>query len=427
MSSKRWERIRGGVIGTFQPLAASPLEPTPGMIKLTDEHAEITFTASHNHLDDHSLPVDCNAVFGETEVGDVLMLSIAQRSGSWGAPSTARYRSRCLVLDPAADDIDDDTVVSAQLHYYGLSRWPGERSLSDGPIFEEGKIVGWTAELRWEPGTTVPLGDGFTLTFSSGHSVTGPYDRRTLTTPFVITVESDERRPIGEHILRLDAVYALLAVAHRTPPVATHGAVKFTDSQDVYCPWWERTMISPGQPDDTTHQFPYLGLDNVGGIEGVASWVRLTVGHRRAVEPVVRHVLFSEQTPESRMLSTAAAMAYWVASNARKEQWARKRTGELLPGVLTRYVDPAWTAWIGDSDQWVKDFWKAYVDLKHFRGQRPDPGVINAFEVSGRWLLTAALLDSCTGSSEASRHLFSDGLAVFGGNLRSELWGSSNA
>lgn len=423
MTSKQWARIRDGVIGIFQPLAPEGLGPAPGMIKLTDEHAEVTFMASDDHLNDDFLPQDCRAVFGETQAGDVLMLSIAQRGGSWGSIRTAQYRSRCLVLDPPAQQIDDDTVVAVQLHYYGLSGWSGERRLNDEPVVEDGEVVGWAAELRWHSGTSVPLDDGYTLKFASGHSVSGPYDRRTLTAPLVITIQSKERRPVGEHLVRLDAVHALLAVAHKETPLASGGGVRFAETQHGYCALWERTMISPRPLGDLTHEFPYLGLDNVGGAEGVASWVRLALEHRRAVEPLVRHVLFSDQTPESRILSTAAAMEYWVGSNARSASWAKKEAGEDLPGALTRYVDSAWASWIGDSDQWVKEFWKAYLDLKHFRADTPDPSTVHALEVSGRWLLTAALLDHCTGSAEASRHLFSKGLGTLGRYIREELWG----
>lgn len=425
MSVKQWQRVRDGVIGTFQPLTSPSQQPAPGMIKLTDEHAEVTFAATEDHFDDQMLPVDCDAVFGETEVGDVLLLSISQRRGSWGDRSTARYRSRCLVLDPSAEDVDGDTAVAAQLRYYGLPGWSGERILNDEPIVEDGKTVGWRAELRWRPGTEVPLDDGFMLRFSAGHSVAGAYDRRTLTSPFNITVESDERCSIGEHTTRLDAVHALLAVAHRETPLAASGGIKFTASERGFCDMWERTMMSPNPPGDLTHDFGYLALANVGGMDGVAAWVRLVLEHRRAVEPVVRHVLFPNQTPESRILATAAAMEYWVASNKkRKAEWAKKLPDEKLPGALARFVDPAWSAWIGDSEQWVESFWSAYLDLKHFRDRPPDPRVVNALEISGRWLLTAALLDHCAGSPTASRHLFTKGLRYLGGDVREELWGS---
>lgn len=426
MSTKQWKRIRDGVIGTFQPLTVPALEPAPGMIKLTDEHAEVTFMATEDHRDDRLLPLDCRAVFGETEAGAVLMVSIAQRGGQIGATSTARYRARCVVLDPAPEHIDDDTAVAARLDYYGLAGWSGERRLRDKPIEEDGKVVGWTAELRWDPGTRVPLDTGFALRFSAGHSVSGPYDQRTLASPLVISVESDHRHSIGEHILRLDAVHALLALAHREKPLAASGGVKFSSSQNGYCPWWERTMISHGSPKEGTHEFPYLSLDDVNGPKGFASWVRLTLKHRRAVEPVVRHALFPNQTPESRLLSTAAAMEYWVASNARTAEWAQRRAGEALPGALSRHVDPAWTTWIGDADQWVDYFWETYLDLKHFRKTPPDPSTIHALEVSGRWLLTAALLDHCTESHATSRHLFSSGLRIMGEHVRDELWGGAS-
>jgi hypothetical protein len=36
------------------------------MIKLTDEHAEVTFMAAEAQLDGRMLPLECQAVFGET-------------------------------------------------------------------------------------------------------------------------------------------------------------------------------------------------------------------------------------------------------------------------------------------------------------------------------------------------------------------------
>jgi hypothetical protein len=100
MSPNQWERIRSGCIGTFQPLASPPLSPPPGMIKLTDEHVEVTFMAGEDRLNERMLPAECRAIFGETEVGDVLILSIAQRSGSWGGFSPRHGTDRgasCLI------------------------------------------------------------------------------------------------------------------------------------------------------------------------------------------------------------------------------------------------------------------------------------------------------------------------------------------
>lgn len=125
-------------------------------------------------------------------------------------------------------------------------------------VIEDGKIVGWVAELRWQPGSEVSLPDGFELGFSAGHTVSGPYDRRTLTSPLVITVRSNDRRPVREHLQRLDAVHALLAVAHRETPSASTGGVRFTADQEGYCDFWERTMMTHDGTAEVTHQFPYL-------------------------------------------------------------------------------------------------------------------------------------------------------------------------
>lgn len=173
MTSNQWARLRDGVIGTFQPLVADGLEPAPGMIKLSGEHAEVTFMASEDQPNGGQPPQHCSAVFGATQAGGVLMMSISERSGSRGVPRIARYRSRCLVLNPPAQEIDADTVVAVQLHYYGLTGWSGEPRLSDEPIVEDGAVVGWTAELRWDVGVKVPMPDGFTLCLSPGHTVGG--------------------------------------------------------------------------------------------------------------------------------------------------------------------------------------------------------------------------------------------------------------
>lgn len=88
----------------------------------------------------------------------------------------------------------------------------------------------------------------------------------------------------------------------------------------------QRTIMSLDPPGDLAHDFAHVELEDVGGLQGVAAWVRLVLKHRRAVEPVVRHALFPNQTPESRIPSVAAAMEYWVASSK-----ARKTGGEEAP------------------------------------------------------------------------------------------------
>lgn len=418
-----WGRIRAGVVGRFVPLSTQISEWVPGMLRLDTMRAEVTLIATEDSFDDDLLPVDCKAVAGETEIGDVAIMPVNRRGGSQGGLQVARYSSGCILLDPVLADLDADKVAQVRLDYFGLHRWSGERILNDEPIVENDARVGWRAELRFGPAQLSELDDGFTLRFSPGWSVGGPSDRRLLAAPLLVIVESDGRAPISEHIVRLDAVHALLALAHRREPKASAGAVLVTPD-GLWCDMWERDMIDHDDSRVGVNDFPYFGLDTLGGVDAVAAWVRLVLRHRRAVDPIVRHTLFPNQTPEASLLSTAAAMEYWVGTHRRTESWAKKNAGEVLPLALTRRVHQSWEGWIGDSPARLEQFWGVYNDLKHNPLATHDARTIQALEVAGRWLLSAALLDYCAGSSLPSEHLFSRGLTLLGHNIRDVLTGS---
>ena len=77
--------------------------------------------------------------------------------------------------------------------------------------------------------------------------------------------------------------------------------------------------------------------------------------------------------------------------------------------------------WVGDPDQWLDLFWSSYQNIKHNPTADLDPSLIHALEVSGRWLLTSALLDECAGSKSPSRHLFGTSLWNVGHDVREHL------
>lgn len=289
---------------------------------------------------------------------------------------------------------------------------------------EEGQFVGWRAELRPPAPQAVAVDDVFSLKLSVGRDWAQRPDRLTFRAPLVVAIETSERRSLGEHIQRLDAVHALLSVAHRDPITAVEGAARLTENSD-WLPMWEKTFVSFSS-EDGVHEFPYLGIEQVGGVDGVAAWIRLVLEHRRAAEPIVRHALFRNQTPEARMLSTAAAIEYWVAVHRRADaNWAVKGNSDPFPWGLVNLVHPSWRTWVGHADQWVDTFWQIYNDLKHAPNQHWDGSLVDAFEVSGRWLLTAALLDTCAGTSNPSERLFTRRLGREGNHLR-ELMGDLN-
>jgi len=419
------EQVRRGVVGEFVPVVDPPLSRwLSGSLKLNSDDVVASVIADRDAFDSRGLPIECAALAGRTEAGDVLLLGINSRGNNRGHLDVARYRSEYLLVDVNLAEVNNDTVTGVQLTYHGLHGWVTDRIYKEDQITEGGKFVGWQAELRYRRGAAVPLDDGFTLRFSTAWEVGGEFDRRTFATPLAITVESEQRQPIAEHVVRIDAVHALLNIAHRKQVKASGGSAKVGPNSD-WSQFWETNMMAAGANVNVTQEFPYLGLGDVAGIEGVAEWVRLVLNNRRAVVPLVRHTLFKNQTPEARLLSTAAAIEYWVAANRRQHDWAKKVDGEILPSALTRRVHESWAAWVGDPDQWLDLFWTSYQNIKHNPAADLDPSLIHALEVSGRWLLTSALLDECAGNKSPSRHLFETSLWNVGHDVREHLESAS--
>ncbi|MCR6032075.1 hypothetical protein GGQ22_11540 [Nocardioides sp. zg-579] len=414
-------QLREGVVGVLAPATDPPQDRLlTGLVKLDENAIVAKLVADDDAFDDERLPIDAAAVGGSTEAGDILLVDLRTRGDGPGQLRVAKYTAHGVLVEVDLTLVDADHVAAVQFAYHGLHNWLPERIYKDDPLIEDGKLVGWSAELRYAKGITVPLDDGFTLRFSTGWNVGGEFDRRTFATPLNVTVESKERRSIREHIGRLDAVHALLNIAHRERVQAFGGSARLTEDSD-WCAFWETTFMSKDGTHDVAHFFPYFGLDEIGGITAVARWIDIARGHRRAVTPVVRHVLEPSQTPEARLLSTAAAMESWIAAHRRSQAWAKKVENEDLPGAIIRTVDPSWNDWIGDSDEWLRQFWASYNHVKHRPEDDLDPNLVNALEIAGRWLLTAAVLDKCAGNMEPSRHLFGTSLGVVGGNVRGVL------
>lgn len=416
MQEKRWEQLQRGVIGTFAPVTDPPSGWYPGMLRVDGGHAEVVFQGADDAMDGDHLPRDCNAVAGRTEAGLVLLTPVTRRTGGIGRSPRCSYNSSALLLDVDFDDIDDDKVVGASLSYQGLYGWCGRKAITNEPIVENGATVGWRAEIRPPAPQVVAIDDAFTLNFSVRSTWSERPDHVTYRTPLRVQIDSASPRSIGDHLQRLDAVHALLSVAHKEAVTATSGSARLT-GESAWAPMWEKDYVVFGSED--AHDFPNVGVDEIGA-DGVAAWVRLVLKHRRAVEPLVRHALFTTQTPESRLFSTAAAIEYWVGTNRRTEQWAAKEQAVPYPRALTTIVHPAWHDWIGDPG-FEERFWDIYRGLKHDPSSNWDPAVVHAYEVAGRWLLTAALLDYCSGTTRPSEHLFSKSLSMTGHQIREVL------
>ena len=410
--------LHDGAVGTFQTLTDPPLKKQfAGHIKLGADGADITIVASRKRDPAGQWsadPANNNVVAGITEAGTILApVGRVRRTTTRGdfILPIVRWTAPTILVDAPFDEVDADTVTETSLSYLGLDSWSGNTDHRDQPIVEEGVgVVGWRIEIENQTAESSAIGDGYHLAIRHGWTVSGPYDNRSLRKPLVLELRSEDRRPLSQHVSRLDALHALLSVAHRKPVTAVKGAAQLEPSSKRRAAMWDRTMMSDTVPPGP-NEFPIFTLADIGNVQGVANWVGTALKHQRAVTPVVRHRLFQNQPHQARLLSTAAALEYWVAANARNSAapWARKVPKAKVPGAVASSVSSEWETWIGDTDRWATLFYRVYNLLKH-SSQDVDVAVVEALEYSGRWLLTASILDMCAGSSTASTQIFGKGL-----------------
>jgi hypothetical protein len=170
---------------------------------------------------------------------------------------------------------------------------------------------------------------------------------------------------------------------------------------------------------------PLFHLSDIGGVDGLARWVRLAEKHERLAVSVASVYRYGGAGPESALLDVAASIEYWVKVN-RQAAWSKSGVTIDLNGrkrmlhslALAKKVGSAFFSWIGDAEAWSKDFDFHYNSLKHSPNYAADPYVLTELARVGRLLLLAALLDRVAGSKQPSRAIFrSHRIARFGHTL----------
>jgi hypothetical protein len=358
---------------------------------------------------------------GVTESGSVLLHGIRrwERASTYGGHSVdvCRFWTDHLIVGLDIDEVVEDQVQETALNYAGLASWAGQ-----SPVVEEVGVSGdefaWRASVRPVDAVSTVLHGGLSLSMRRGWTLQGGFDVRTLATPLRVEVGSGSRESASVFLGVLDAVHALLSLAHTHDVRAGHGSVRLTATSEESA-LWDSTMMTPGDSDGPGRA--YFGLEHIGGIEGVGRWVELCQTHRRAVAPLVSHRLFDNQTPESRLLATCAAMEYWVAAHRRTQEWAKKRPEEQITHAIAATLDPSFGPWVGGGSDWASRAWARYQELKHDPAAVLDAYEVHYLELAGRWALTALLLDHCADGPTPSRHLFSRSLWQVGAGIRRGL------
>lgn len=414
-------------MGTFVPVADPPLKKwVPGHVRLHEDGRVEVALMPRSVLDEDEPPVDpmtTEVLAGATEAGNILLTHLDRAETSSVVdggphPTIVRFWSREVLTGVSFADVSNRDVVEAQVAYLGLREWA-----LDDPLVEEFG-PSYRAAIGELPRHERRIGNSCTISFRREWRLSGPPDERILTLPLLVGVRVTKRTSLDELLAILHYLHALLSLAHRHEVKATDGRVRLT-KEEKWAGMWESSLMSPSP--ERRNAFAHFSLDSVGGIDAVREWVKLCRKHSRAVQPLVSHRLFDNQTPESRLLSTAAAIEYWVkVCDNRHQEWAGNRKGEALTRSVLRVLHPAFDTFVGDGERWADEFWKRYTDLKHDFTQEFEANETHHLEVAGRWALMAMLLDECAGSQQVSEHLFSRSLLRDGAGIRRGLgWQAS--
>jgi len=350
------------------------------------------------------------------------------RTHRWGTrASSARYRARTVVggLDITALRVTKPLAVNA--HFRGIGTWAGLSSATESRTTKpDGRLETWAINLKSGEEQVVKLPGARRLVLSTHWSVSGPVDQRSIATSVTVGCEASRPRDIWDLLGPLVQVQGLLSTVHAgfvpaTGGTATMSMVESRHDPRAPAPWlWNGALMVPsaGSAAPEYPDSPVLTLQELGGVPALRRWVALATNHPRAVTPIVNQYRLGSTTPAVALLEVAAGIEYWVRSHGHA-RWATK---SRFASALAAKSGRSFSKWVGDPEAWAAALWAANNHLKHEPIYVPDPYELSDLASSGRWLLTATVLDQVAGSKSPSRTIFQDHrLALLGSRLRNRF------
>lgn len=275
---RHWDRLRDGVLGQFTPVAedGSSRGWRPGHLCVTPE-GQVQLKILLSEEDGHPMTVHPdeghNVFVGLTEAGTVLVTRIRRwtTSPGYGTGCPVRRYEADVVLDEVdLELVEGDGFFGAQLHYYGLQDWTPGKTIVE-PFDKIDSDLRWRLDVISLPEAATHLGERLQLSLSEAFVLGGQPDERRIGAPLRVKVEAAERRSLVDLLVVLDAVHALLVLAHPGEVRARAGFAKL-GPEARWAGLWDADMMR----QSTSEQPPAAGwtvvkLENLGGSEGVAA------------------------------------------------------------------------------------------------------------------------------------------------------------
>ncbi|MER5648106.1 HEPN domain-containing protein [Streptosporangium sp. NPDC002524] len=331
-----------------------------------------------------------------------------QRSGY--RVSSRRYRARTAIGRIPVDELQSSKLLGITANFHGIGTWAGLTATEEShESNKDGRLESWTVTLKSPPSTNHGTSRGRILSLSTTWKVGGAEDRRQLSAPVSITCKSVRPRDLWDLLQPVLHIQNMLNLAWEGFVTASSGSAELhlktnATSKEDHPELWNGALMVPlagVSSPKAINERPLFTLETVGGIAGLARWIKLCDTYPRAVGPVVNLYRFGPATSEASLLAVAAGIEYWVKCN-RPALWANKHFTKALAG----HVGKPFSQWVGDPDAWADDFWKTYNKLKHEITYVVDPRKLSDLVRSGRLLLGADLLNRVARTKEPSRWLF---------------------
>lgn len=345
---------------------------------------------------------DPDYIVGSTEHGGILLSGTVEVRSSvtigGSRASTRHFRCSSLVDNVNIHTLANGKVEEVSAHWLGLSRWAGvmpvEERVKHG---DRGEVSSVAIELSRTKSLYTTIDDaGTELELGSTWTVSGPSDSRLISAPLSLTVTPPEPSGLESQSAVLISTRDILNIAFQGFVAAVGGSVIMNDPVDFSLqkrPMWNRTLmqVPPGAAEPKSmSEVPLFYLSDIGGMEGLARWIRLGREHPRLVRPVVSPYRIGRNYSEVMLVDFGASIDYWRGINKGRADWAAEKH---QPAAVAQSIGPEFAEWVGDVKKWALHYWYHYNGLKHYIPNYAfDPVAVHWLALSGATLMTCVCL-----------------------------------
>lgn len=421
---KRLREVLAGGIGYFWLCDEHPISELPdeearaGYIRQRGDTVEVDLLHEDpaNLLmgSDDPLPL---ALVGATEHVGVIVPELQgrtrnMRSGAARA-SAETFRGQTLVVDPGVMDARSSLFTSVSAYFQGdaVLPWAGFDAIEREVRFDsDNKAQSATIHLKPTTDVVTRLTPTMDLRFAARWSFQEDEDlRQVVDTALEIDVRSTRPLAFSRLLQPLLRCQEFLCLAFGGFVGADGGRVgRAGDAERGHM--WNATLMpaAPAShvPVAAKNERALFRLDDLGGLDAFARWIRLCKKHPRAVSPIVNLFRRGAATDDVRLLELAAAMEYWVARHRRSSSWTS--AGANHAEAIALHVGAPFDRWTGDSRQWAERFWFNYTQLKHDPSFVADGLEIKVLQEAAYLLLVAELLNRIAQSQRFGANIFGE-------------------